>query len=237
MGRSTGIRSVVACLAPGGFAMSLLRTSTLLVTAGCPRHPRRDAQRHASVPRPRPRAGVRPASSAPSARRRATRASGARRSTGCARGRSRARPPARRVPAHARRPSAAARAADRPGRVRPARARRPGGASRRARTPRRSTRRPPRCPAAVGDPWEPVGTTPLVADDPRFGQVNGEGLADLNGRVADFAYDAAGDRVFAAVGEGGVWESDRPRRALALDRRLAADPGRRRHRLQPTGRS
>jgi hypothetical protein len=63
-------------------------------------------------------------------------------------------------------------------------------------------------PAAAGGAWAPVGTGPLVADDARFGEVNGEGLADLNGRVADYAYDAAGNRLFAAVGEGGVWESD-----------------------------
>src|SRR5262249_8873412 len=35
--------------------------------------------------------------------------------------------------------------------------------------------------------WEPVGSTPEQADDPRFGEVNGEGLADLNGRIADYA--------------------------------------------------
>ncbi len=62
-------------------------------------------------------------------------------------------------------------------------------------------------PGSAGT-WEPVGKGPLIADDPRFGEVNGQGLADLNGRVADFAYDAAGDRLFAAVGEGGVWRSD-----------------------------
>ena len=61
-------------------------------------------------------------------------------------------------------------------------------------------------PAATEGTWAPVGTTPLVADDARFGEVNGEGLADLNGRVADFAY-AGGDHVYAAVGEGGVWET------------------------------
>src|SRR3954454_19289599 len=62
-------------------------------------------------------------------------------------------------------------------------------------------------PGSAGT-WEPVGSTPLVADDPRFGEVSGEGLADLNGRIADYAFDAAGNRLFAAVGEGGVWESD-----------------------------
>jgi photosystem II stability/assembly factor-like uncharacterized protein len=66
----------------------------------------------------------------------------------------------------------------------------------------------PRSLAGTAGSWLAVGTTPLIADDQRFGEVNGEGLADLNGRIADFAYDAAGDRLFAAVGEGGVWESD-----------------------------
>jgi photosystem II stability/assembly factor-like uncharacterized protein len=62
-------------------------------------------------------------------------------------------------------------------------------------------------PGSAGS-WEPVGSGPLIADDPRFDEVNGEGLADLNGRVADFAFDAGNDRLFAAVGEGGVWRSD-----------------------------
>ncbi len=66
---------------------------------------------------------------------------------------------------------------------------------------------PSTLPGSAGT-WQPVGTTPLVADDPRFAEVNGEGLADLNGRISDFAYDAADDRLFAAVGEGGVWQSD-----------------------------
>lgn len=53
----------------------------------------------------------------------------------------------------------------------------------------------------------PLGTTPLISDDPRFASVNGLGLADLAGRVDDFAYDPVGKRVFAAVGTGGVYMS------------------------------
>ena len=53
----------------------------------------------------------------------------------------------------------------------------------------------------------PLGKTPLISDDPRFPSVNGLGLADLAGRVDDFAYDPQGKRVFAAVGTGGVWMS------------------------------
>ena len=39
-------------------------------------------------------------------------------------------------------------------------------------------------------------------------EVNAQGLADLNGRISDFAQDPTSGRLFAAVGEGGVWESD-----------------------------
>jgi hypothetical protein len=62
--------------------------------------------------------------------------------------------------------------------------------------------------AGTGGTWEPAGTGPLIADDPRYPEVNGLGLADLNGRVTDFALDPSADRVYASVGEGGVWASD-----------------------------
>ena len=62
-------------------------------------------------------------------------------------------------------------------------------------------------PGSAGD-WKPAGQGPLIADDPRFDEVNGLGLADLNGRISDFARDPATGRIFAAVGEGGVWQSD-----------------------------
>jgi photosystem II stability/assembly factor-like uncharacterized protein len=61
---------------------------------------------------------------------------------------------------------------------------------------------------STGGTWSPVGTTPLLADAAGFSSVNGEGLADLAGRVADYAYDPDAKRLFAAVGEGGVWASD-----------------------------
>lgn len=62
--------------------------------------------------------------------------------------------------------------------------------------------------AGTGGAWKPAGQGPLIADDERYPEVNGLGLADLNGRVTDFAYDAKSDRVYASVGEGGVWTSD-----------------------------
>jgi hypothetical protein len=62
--------------------------------------------------------------------------------------------------------------------------------------------------AGTGGAWTPAGKGPLIADDQRFPEVNGLGLADLNGRVTDFSYDAKGGRIYASVGEGGVWVSD-----------------------------
>ena len=62
-------------------------------------------------------------------------------------------------------------------------------------------------PGSAGE-WKPAGTGPLISDDPRFGEVNGLGLADLGGRISDFSRDPVTGRVFAAVGEGGVWQSD-----------------------------
>jgi len=57
-----------------------------------------------------------------------------------------------------------------------------------------------------GAAWEPAGKGVLISDDERYDEVNGLGLADLNGRMNDFDFDAG--RLFAAVGEGGVWVSE-----------------------------
>jgi len=54
-------------------------------------------------------------------------------------------------------------------------------------------------------PWQPYGNGPLIADDPRYGSVNGYGWSELNGRIDTFEYDPASGRVFAALGTGGVW--------------------------------
>ena len=77
-------------------------------------------------------------------------------------------------------------------------------------------------PTASGPP---AGTTPLIDDEPGYDEVNGQGLADLAGRITDYTRD--GTDLYASVGEGGVWKSDRRRRQLALGRRDPADPGRR----------
>src|SRR4051812_18151969 len=62
--------------------------------------------------------------------------------------------------------------------------------------------------AGTGGTWKTAGQGPLIADDERYPEVNTLGLADLNGRVTDFTYDPTADRVYASVGEGGVWASD-----------------------------
>ena len=55
--------------------------------------------------------------------------------------------------------------------------------------------------------WKATGHGPLLSSEPGYEEVK-FGFRKLNGRVADFAYDAAGGRLFAAVANGGVWTSD-----------------------------
>ncbi len=57
-----------------------------------------------------------------------------------------------------------------------------------------------------GASWEPVGTTPLFANDPNY-SVYGEGFGEVAGRISDFSYDEATGRLWAAVASGGVYES------------------------------
>ncbi len=52
------------------------------------------------------------------------------------------------------------------------------------------------------------GHGPLIVNDPRYPEVNGLGLVNNSGRVDSFAWDASHDRLFAAVGNGGIWRSD-----------------------------
>ncbi|MDQ1696889.1 MAG: hypothetical protein QOJ03_2242, partial [Frankiaceae bacterium] len=82
----------------------------------------------------------------------------------------------------------------------------PAGAQRAAVAARSAMLRSAAVAGADGR-WRPLGTTPLIADDPRYGEVNGEGLADLAGRVDSLDYDKEHDRLFASVGTGGVWMS------------------------------
>jgi hypothetical protein len=63
--------------------------------------------------------------------------------------------------------------------------------------------------AGTGGSWSPVGNTPLIANDPDYPEVNGEGLVNLAGRIQDFAYDnrPGKDIVYVATAQGGVWKS------------------------------
>jgi hypothetical protein len=58
-----------------------------------------------------------------------------------------------------------------------------------------------------GGSWTPVGTTPLIDDDPTYPAANGDGFGKINGRVSDFAYDPASKTIFATVAQGGVWKT------------------------------
>ena len=56
--------------------------------------------------------------------------------------------------------------------------------------------------------WAPYGKGPLIVNDPAYTSVNGLGLVDNMGRIDDLAYDAANNRLFAALGTGGIWLSE-----------------------------
>jgi hypothetical protein len=89
----------------------------------------------------------------------------------------------------------------------PARTLQPGAYAAASQAARDKASKPRTLPGNGGD-WQPAGQGPLIADDARFAEVNGLGLADLAGRVTDYAYDRAAKRLYASVGEGGVWASD-----------------------------
>jgi hypothetical protein len=62
--------------------------------------------------------------------------------------------------------------------------------------------------AGIGGTWTPLGTTPLLSAEEGYDEVNTSGLVELSGRIQDFAYDAVGKHLYAAVANGGVWRSD-----------------------------
>ena len=56
--------------------------------------------------------------------------------------------------------------------------------------------------------WKPYSTQPLTADNAGYDRVNGSGFRDLSGRIEDFSHvDADPRHWFAAVANGGVWET------------------------------
>ncbi|MGZ4488116.1 MAG: choice-of-anchor J domain-containing protein [Nocardioides sp.] len=52
------------------------------------------------------------------------------------------------------------------------------------------------------------GKGPLIVDDPAYPEVNGLGLSHDMGRIDSYAFDPHARRLFAAVGNGGIWRSD-----------------------------
>ncbi|MHB8572173.1 MAG: hypothetical protein ACYDAY_04340 [Candidatus Dormibacteria bacterium] len=60
-------------------------------------------------------------------------------------------------------------------------------------------------PGANGT-WTPLGAKPLNGSYPGYDQ--GIGDVYMSGRIQSFTYDPATGRVWAAVGSGGVWETD-----------------------------
>jgi hypothetical protein len=55
--------------------------------------------------------------------------------------------------------------------------------------------------------WQPAATGPLVADNPKYPLSASSGYSNLAGRVSSFAVDPAGNRLYAAASQGGVWLS------------------------------
>jgi hypothetical protein len=55
-----------------------------------------------------------------------------------------------------------------------------------------------------GGAWRPVGVGPLISNEEGFDEVNGLGLAKLNGRIDSLDYDPVHDRLFALIGTGGL---------------------------------
>jgi hypothetical protein len=58
-----------------------------------------------------------------------------------------------------------------------------------------------------GGTWAPYGKGPLLVDDPSYQSAFGDGFGHVNGRINDFTYVAQTKRLYAAVAQGGLWES------------------------------
>ncbi len=62
--------------------------------------------------------------------------------------------------------------------------------------------------AGTGGTGKVYGRGPLIVNDKRFDEVNGLGLVENSGRVDSFAWDPKANRLFTAVGTGGIWYTD-----------------------------
>jgi hypothetical protein len=59
----------------------------------------------------------------------------------------------------------------------------------------------------TGGHWAPYGHGPLIADDPTYPTTQGDGFGKIEGRINDFAYVDSTKKLYAAVAQGGLWES------------------------------
>jgi hypothetical protein len=67
--------------------------------------------------------------------------------------------------------------------------------------------KPPKITGVDGS-WEPVGQGPLISNSETYPRTSGLGLVHVAGRIDNFAYDAANNRLFATKGTGGIWMSE-----------------------------
>ncbi len=75
------------------------------------------------------------------------------------------------------------------------------------------------------------GQGPLIVNDERFDEVNGLGLVENSGRIDSFSWDPRNNRLFAAVGSGGIWYTD----DLADSDKVPAEPTESLHWRNATG--
>ncbi|MEA2413298.1 MAG: hypothetical protein QOC77_3859, partial [Thermoleophilaceae bacterium] len=59
----------------------------------------------------------------------------------------------------------------------------------------------------TGGSWTPYGKGPLIGDDPTYPTTLGDGFGKIGGRINDFVYVDSTKKLYAAVAQGGVWES------------------------------
>lgn len=67
-------------------------------------------------------------------------------------------------------------------------------------------KKPPKVQGVDGV-WTPYGNGPLINNSELYPSTNGLGLVHVAGRIDNFAYDAATNRLFATKGTGGIWLS------------------------------
>jgi hypothetical protein len=59
----------------------------------------------------------------------------------------------------------------------------------------------------TGGTWTAYGKGPLIGDDPTYPTTLGDGFGKIGGRVNEFAYAPSTKKLYAAVAQGGLWES------------------------------